>query len=186
MAGTLQVENLIGPTSGANANKIIIPSGQELSAAGHVVQVLTYGINDTSVSAGVGKVTVEDWAFTKKFASSNVLVTMHVNYSNTDTTSNDDNSALFLLNVTNNTYLNRRGMYAEPDAWFGTDTNNNYGGSIPVNSFQYHKYTASTQLMDTSNTAGTITYRLQASVQYSTFRLGRWADNSITFTEIAQ
>ena len=40
MAGTLTVQNLQGPTSGANANKIIIPSGQTLHAAGHVVQVV--------------------------------------------------------------------------------------------------------------------------------------------------
>lgn len=39
MAGTLTVQNLQGPSSGANANKIIVPSGQELHAAGHVVQV---------------------------------------------------------------------------------------------------------------------------------------------------
>ena len=32
MAGTLQVENLIGPTTGANANKVSIPSGQTLDA----------------------------------------------------------------------------------------------------------------------------------------------------------
>jgi len=45
---TLQVENLIGPTSGSNANKVIIPSGQTLDAsngfvapAGHVIQTLT-------------------------------------------------------------------------------------------------------------------------------------------------
>ena len=44
MAGTLQVENLIGPTSGSNANKVLIPSGQTLDAsegfippAGHIV-----------------------------------------------------------------------------------------------------------------------------------------------------
>jgi hypothetical protein len=44
---TLQVENLIGQTSGSNANKIIIPSGQTLDAsngfvapAGHVIQVV--------------------------------------------------------------------------------------------------------------------------------------------------
>jgi hypothetical protein len=36
---TLQVENLIGPTSGSNANKVIIPSGQTLHAPGHVIQV---------------------------------------------------------------------------------------------------------------------------------------------------
>ena len=36
---TLHVENLKGPTSGTNANKITIPTGQTLSAAGHVIQV---------------------------------------------------------------------------------------------------------------------------------------------------
>ena len=33
MAGTLTVQNLQGPTSGANANKVIIPSGQTLDAS---------------------------------------------------------------------------------------------------------------------------------------------------------
>jgi len=49
MAGTLVVQNLQGPTSGANANKVIIPSGQTLDASaggfttppGHVIQVVT-------------------------------------------------------------------------------------------------------------------------------------------------
>jgi len=35
---TLVVENLKGPTTGANANKIIVPSGQTLTAVGHVIQ----------------------------------------------------------------------------------------------------------------------------------------------------
>ena len=33
MAGTLTVQNLQGPSSGANANKIIVPSGQTLDAS---------------------------------------------------------------------------------------------------------------------------------------------------------
>jgi hypothetical protein len=36
---TLQVENLIGPTSGSNANKVIIPSGQTLDASGGGVKL---------------------------------------------------------------------------------------------------------------------------------------------------
>ena len=39
MAGTLTVQNLQGPTSGANANKVLIPSGNNLIATGHVLQV---------------------------------------------------------------------------------------------------------------------------------------------------
>ena len=56
---TLQVENLIGPTSGSNANKVIIPSGQTLDAsngfvapAGHVIQVVqNIGLAVTTSSA---------------------------------------------------------------------------------------------------------------------------------------
>jgi hypothetical protein len=56
---TLQVENLIGPTSGSNANKVIIPSGQTLDASngfvapsGHVIQVVSLE-NTTADSAVV-------------------------------------------------------------------------------------------------------------------------------------
>lgn len=40
MASELYVETLKGLTSGANANKVIIPSGQTLYAPGHVIQVV--------------------------------------------------------------------------------------------------------------------------------------------------
>lgn len=52
MSGTLIVQNIQGPSSGANANKIIIPSGQTLDAsagfvppAGSVVQVVNHKTN---------------------------------------------------------------------------------------------------------------------------------------------
>jgi len=41
MAGTLTVQNIEGPSSGSDANKVIIPSGQTLVAPGHAVQVQT-------------------------------------------------------------------------------------------------------------------------------------------------
>ena len=72
MASELYVETLKGLTSGANANKVIIPSGQTLDAsaggfttpAGHVIQVVqsTYGTRadisstsyqDTGLSASI-------------------------------------------------------------------------------------------------------------------------------------
>lgn len=39
--GTLTVQTLQAPTSGANANKVIIPSGHNLISAGHVIQFLS-------------------------------------------------------------------------------------------------------------------------------------------------
>jgi hypothetical protein len=78
MAGTLTVQNLQGPTSGANANKVIIPSGQELYAAGHVVQVQTgvkRGVVGTSsssyVASGLGV------SITPKFSNSKLLISIH-------------------------------------------------------------------------------------------------------------
>lgn len=40
MASELYVETLKGLTSGANANKVIVPAGQTLYAPGHVIQVV--------------------------------------------------------------------------------------------------------------------------------------------------
>ena len=37
---TIKVENLTGITSGANANKVIVPAGQELIAPGHTLQTV--------------------------------------------------------------------------------------------------------------------------------------------------
>ena len=54
---TLHVENLKGLTSGGNANKVIIPSGQTLDAsnglttpAGHVIQSLTQEVTAISTT----------------------------------------------------------------------------------------------------------------------------------------
>ena len=40
MASELTVQTLRGPTSGANADTVLIPSGQTLHAPGHVIQVV--------------------------------------------------------------------------------------------------------------------------------------------------
>ena len=76
---TLHVENLKGLSSGANANKIIVPSNQTLLAGGHVVQVKTGGsstyltLNSTS---GVNALT----GLTATIATtSNVFIMMNLN-----------------------------------------------------------------------------------------------------------
>ena len=47
--GTLTVQTLQAPTSGANANTILVPSGQTVHAAGSVVQVQQTYVAATSV-----------------------------------------------------------------------------------------------------------------------------------------
>jgi len=53
MAGTLTVQTLQGPSTGTNANKVLLASGNTLVAPGHVVQVQStnYGSRLTSTSS---------------------------------------------------------------------------------------------------------------------------------------
>jgi hypothetical protein len=85
MASELTVQTLKGPTSGSNANKIIVPSTHELYAAGHVVQVVQSTLGATASGAtGSGTDTYYDSGLqatiTPKSVDSKVLVnyTVHL------------------------------------------------------------------------------------------------------------
>ncbi len=73
---TLHVENLKGPTSGANADKIIVPSGQTLHAVGHVIQVVStnLGADHSYSSASTAETNILTLNITPKFNTSKVLV----------------------------------------------------------------------------------------------------------------
>jgi maltoporin len=82
---TLQVENLIGPTSGSNANKVIIPSGQTLDAsngfvapAGSVIQYASISTSTTSFSTTSTSYldSGADIFFSPKFTNSKIQVTL--------------------------------------------------------------------------------------------------------------
>ena len=79
---TLQVENLIGPTSGSNANKVIIPSGQTLHAAGHVIQTISNTVTSRQTSSSTTFVATDVAAtITPKFSNSKILITICSTYS---------------------------------------------------------------------------------------------------------
>ena len=73
--GTLTVQTLQAPTSGANANKVIIPSGQTLLAGGHVIQAVTatFGGSSSSTASLVAMATCG--SITTTVANSKLLVT---------------------------------------------------------------------------------------------------------------
>ena len=77
MASELEVTTIRGLSSGADANKIIVPSGQTLSAPGHVTQVkqliLTTAESITSTSFTNSSVTV---SITPSLTTSKVRVTI--------------------------------------------------------------------------------------------------------------
>ena len=73
---TLVVENLKGPTTGANANKIIVPSGQTLTAQGHVIQTVStnLGADHSYSSSSTAETNILTLNITPKFNTSKVLV----------------------------------------------------------------------------------------------------------------
>jgi hypothetical protein len=79
---TLHVENLKGLTSGANANKIIVPSGQTLYPAGHVIQTISATTADfiprSVTTSGSFVTTGYDLTITPTSASSKILTRFSV------------------------------------------------------------------------------------------------------------
>ena len=74
---TLHVENLKGLSSGGNANKIIIPSGQTLHAPGHVIQSLTQEVTAISTTTSSSLIaTAFTLTITPKFTSSKIKCTL--------------------------------------------------------------------------------------------------------------
>ena len=86
MAGTLQVENLIGPTTGANADTVLIPSGQTLDASSGFIPPAGYTVQhqyvkrlaDISTSSNTW-LNINNMTFTPLYANS--LLELSLNYS---------------------------------------------------------------------------------------------------------
>ena len=77
--GTLTVQTLQAPTSGANANTILVPSGQTVHAAGSVIQVVN-GLLPTGVANATASYvdTGLTATITPKFATSKILVIYNI------------------------------------------------------------------------------------------------------------
>ena len=93
MASELTVQTLRGPTSGANAGTVLIPSGQTLHAPGHVIQTQT-GVFTSVVNTTSGSYTSLISAnITPQFATSNILIMAAIGglYMNSNAGSNQHN-----------------------------------------------------------------------------------------------
>jgi hypothetical protein len=118
MAGTLTVQNLQGPSSGANANKVIIPSGHTLDTssgaiihpADGVVKSTIWEVPATAVSTSgswavsttptmPNTYTVADFTLTKKYSSSHVICIANGHVDHANSTSEPTIVALFEANA---------------------------------------------------------------------------------------
>ena len=172
MAGTLTVQNLQGPSSGANANKIIVPSGQTLDAsngftppAGHIVQTVSNSadhavtFSNLTTSNTVSATNLLSCAITPKLANSQIMITTYMQWS-TEGTGGDDWGMVLQRGSTTILGESIMGYWI---AGGGVDNS-----SVPLNSagFDQPKYyvrTATKSDIDKSRPAGTseISYYLR-------------------------
>ena len=171
---TLHVENLKGLSSGSNANKIIVPSGQTLDAsngfvapAGHVIQVVQ-GLGNT------GRQTYSSTSYqdiiivsiTPKFSTSKVLVTAHTS-----------------LNRTTSAYIN--GIITRGSTQIlSLDTQAGYIAGLTNN--EHSMGSLSGEVLDAPSTTSATTYKLQLKVSGGSGSIFIDGQPQITAMEIAQ
>lgn len=174
---TLQVENLIGPTSGSNANKVIIPSGQTLDASngfvapsGSVIQVVQ-GETNTSMYSDTDNTPLDTGlqaTITPKFSNSKILVTCDVSIG--------ISSGFSYLDL----YLYRQGSNVKKleNSLFWANTSNPHFGRVPLT------------LLDNPSSSSSLVYKIY--VQKNGQASGQVKFNpdsgvsTITLMEIAQ
>tara|TARA_B100002019_G_scaffold242204_1_gene218447 strand:+ start:251 stop:769 length:519 start_codon:yes stop_codon:yes gene_type:complete len=169
---TLHVENLKGLSSGGNANKIIVPSGQTLQAAGHVLQVQTggsSGYTTTNSNSGVDALTC---SITPSATTSNVFVMMNLNAITVNAV-----QRWMILELYRDTTLVRR---IHDDAGYS------------INHINYNTDVTCNFLDDTISTTSSVTYKLKmaastgATVGFNNYGTANNRTSSIiTLMEIA-
>ena len=99
MASELYVETLKGLTSGANANKVIIPSGQELIAPGHVIGFYDHSWNTGQIltSTSYADITGSEFTYTPKSDNSTLFLMYNLHTYMEATTGANNGFSLKLL-----------------------------------------------------------------------------------------
>ena len=147
MAGTLQVENLIGPSTGVNANTVLIPSGQTLHAPGHMVQ-FEFHQHDPGSTAVTSTSLVDTGLtlnITPKFSNSYfyIVASMYESYTNN-------------ANSTIQYAINRN----------GTIVGDHQAATVGYQSTNPHYWNTTLTFVDTPNTTSMLTYKIQAKSPY--------------------
>ena len=179
MASELQVTTLKGVPTGANANKILVPSGQTLYAPGHVIQVLQFVFKPyQSITASSYAATSITKTITPTSSSSKILVNCTVTAGNSGSNAGENAFAL---------YRSIGGATASSietfeRAVFSYDPG---GSSIHVDS------SIALSFLDSPSTTSAITYTLYARTNTGTLRINDHqvsggGQSTITLMEIAQ
>ena len=202
MAGILTVQTIQGPTSGANANKVIIPAGQTLSVtdgvqasdmpAGSVLQVVnsveTAAVSSTTTSfAFVSGLVVN---ITPLYTTSKILI--HVAINNLSSVTGHFALCRLVRDTTNLAVHSSAGTTNTNGAFLAGGGGGDSNGSFSTDNRKISSGTLS--YLDTPSTTSQLTYKVEfaSSNAPNTVYLNRWAldanlgsSSSITVMEIA-
>jgi hypothetical protein len=162
MASELYVETLKGLTSGDNANKVIIPSGQTLDAsaggfttpAGHVIQVVTATSTSAGATTSTSYVSYMSASITPSSTSSKILLMFTGPLGYQDTGS--QNFYHFVTFFRDSTDLGR----SNGNGITGTYQNGISYNDFPLNSYGMH-------LLDSPSSTSAISYSVRQKVNTS-------------------
>ena len=184
---TIKVENLTGITSGANANKVIVPAGQTLYAPGHVIQTIYVESTTSAVYSMGGTTTPTDLysaAITPNNTSSKILISINLQWGMSNT---NGDFGLYLkrgsTRIGGRTNDSARGTN---NIWFAND--DRVGAENQQN---YNLFNASWQYLDSPSTTSSTTYTVGAAI-HTTWSFNRHYNydnggtSSVTLMEIAQ
>ena len=156
MSGTITVQNIQGPTTGLNANQVLIPSGHSLHAPGHVIQVIDSGAKTTSVTVQSTTFTNTDMvnvAITPKFATSKIYVIVTQNIQVWNTSAYATGRWRILRNIAGGSYS---AVMEDDSTVNGNIFAYDYGGS-GINVYSPMTY----QFLDSPNTTSQVIYKTQ-------------------------
>ena len=170
MSGTLQVGNIIGPTTGADADTVLIPSGQTLHAPGHVIQVVQSTLaTETASTSSTFSNTGLSLSITPNSNTSKIMVMFSLGSSGVNNTAPEARGYFRLMRASTEIYRMDVRAY-------------DYGNS---GSIDFGVYAQS--YLDSPATASSITYSIQQRSSSGTIRVCE-ANNQIQMQlmEIAQ
>lgn len=187
----IYVQQIKGPTTGANANTITVPTGQILTAPGHVLQVQqTYFQTQVvySTNNGFSNVTDLNCVITPKSATSKIFITINFNYSCSNNGCGHGLSLDREIGGVNSGDIARGLGGANADVWTGIDNNFAQPNSSGI------VMNACGNFLDSPNTTSTITYKPKVYIINggSPIKMNRsnggqvGAASTLTLMEIAQ
>ena len=162
---TLHVENLKGLSSGGNANKIIVPSGQTIDAsagtlvpsADQIIQVKEerYTGSFSNVSS-TSFATIVSVNITPKYSSSRILITTGGILYKNNTGDSSAGAGLFVIHRDNSTTAHHTTFFEQ-----GTNAADGHYSIYTSGNAAYHIYPHFWQMYDDPNTTSQVTYQFK-------------------------